>query len=253
MTTSASKTVWSTPDRNRHFVIPDDTDLPTGPFALRTVVGRQMDVDEQAALHYEVSRDEAKEYLKQQMGDVVEQAKDAVMGWLRKGTETPSAAASQSSATKATGDADPATPEPPPHRLRDIVDRATADLPDEDKATLEETARQLGDTIKDLGKIVQGSLSDDSEMLDEARQRIQSLRSRLEDQGIPLGESVDNIPDKINEFASSARTAAKDPVARADHLDDMADRLEEVGRHFAQRLRDKARELRNEHNNPPTA
>lgn len=77
-----SKTVWSNADRTRHFLIPDDADLPSGDFVLRTVIGRQMEVDEAAAVPYEVSQEEARAHLKEQLGAVMDEAKTKLTGFV---------------------------------------------------------------------------------------------------------------------------------------------------------------------------
>ena len=91
MTTELAKTVWSNQERTRHFLIPDEAELPPGSFVLRTVVGRQRDVDEAAALAYEVSREEAKAWLSSQMSEVFGEAKDRLLGFLRKAQQEETA------------------------------------------------------------------------------------------------------------------------------------------------------------------
>ena len=73
-----TNTLWSDVTRARHFLIPDSVKAPSGDFVLRTVVGRQMEVDEKAVLQYEVSREEAEAWLKAQFGQLLDGAKESV-------------------------------------------------------------------------------------------------------------------------------------------------------------------------------
>jgi hypothetical protein len=59
-----SKTLWSNHDRTRFFLIPDDRELPGGDFELKTITGRQQHTLENAVVEFEISRDEAKQWLK---------------------------------------------------------------------------------------------------------------------------------------------------------------------------------------------
>jgi hypothetical protein len=77
-------TLWSDPDRTRHFLIPDDAELPEGDFELRTVVGRERHVTEESAAEHEVSREEAREWLKGRLGGVLDEARDTILGTLKQ-------------------------------------------------------------------------------------------------------------------------------------------------------------------------
>ena len=55
--------VWTTPDRGRYFVIEDECNLSPGDFTLRTATGRKMQVSAEALAPYEVSKEEADEWL----------------------------------------------------------------------------------------------------------------------------------------------------------------------------------------------
>ncbi len=79
-----NETVWSNTERDRHFLIPDADELPAGDYELRTVVGRQRHTTEEAAAPYEVSQEEAREWLKSQLGGVLDEAKTKITGFIEK-------------------------------------------------------------------------------------------------------------------------------------------------------------------------
>jgi hypothetical protein len=76
--------IWSTLDRARRFIIPDDAELPPGDFALRTATGRAASVDEAAVLPFEVSDDEARAWAKAQLGGVLGELRGRTLGFAER-------------------------------------------------------------------------------------------------------------------------------------------------------------------------
>jgi hypothetical protein len=76
--------LWSNQDRTRFFLILDDQLLPSGDFLLRTLTGREQCVDEAALAPYEVSEEQAKEWLKGEFGKMLDSARGAVNRFVEK-------------------------------------------------------------------------------------------------------------------------------------------------------------------------
>lgn len=74
--------LYTTPDRARHFLVPEAADLPEGDLALRTASGRERDVDPEAVAPYEVTEDEAKAWLKDQVSDLLGEARSGILGFV---------------------------------------------------------------------------------------------------------------------------------------------------------------------------
>src|SRR4051812_6113097 len=66
----SARSLWTTHARTRHFIVPDDAELPPGSFELRTSTGRERAADEAALLPYEVTEDEARAWAREQLGAV---------------------------------------------------------------------------------------------------------------------------------------------------------------------------------------
>lgn len=83
--------IYTTPDRNRFFRIPDAADLPQGDFRIRSITGQEeVLVDADAAAEYELNRDEALRQLKEEFGHVLDATRKGVEGIvdrLRKATD----------------------------------------------------------------------------------------------------------------------------------------------------------------------
>ena len=146
MTDKDPRTLWSDPDRTRFFLIPDADELPEGAYELRTVVGRQRHVAEEAVGAYEVSRDEAREWLKSQFGDVLDEAKTKILGFLDKARK-----ASRARAEATLGEM------PPEERQRGAESLEAL------AAGLERAAAKGGERLRELARKLQESEKRDPE------------------------------------------------------------------------------------------
>ena len=82
-------TLYTTPDRTRFFLVPDDTDLPAGDLRIRTFVGNQRpgqerSVDEATLVSFEVGEDEARAWVKEELSVVLGAARERVMGFAER-------------------------------------------------------------------------------------------------------------------------------------------------------------------------
>jgi hypothetical protein len=81
--------LYTTPDRTRYFLVPDDVDLPPGDLTIRTCVGRERpgqerSVDAAAAASYEVSEDEARAWARDELEDVLGDVRERVLGFAER-------------------------------------------------------------------------------------------------------------------------------------------------------------------------
>jgi hypothetical protein len=70
--------LWTDPARTRFFLLPDDRQLPPGDFILRTLTGRELKVDPASLTAFELSEEQAKEWLKSEFGKLLDGARSAV-------------------------------------------------------------------------------------------------------------------------------------------------------------------------------
>jgi len=71
-------TLWTDPERTRFFLLPDDCELPPGKFVLRTLTGRKLEVDAASLAAFELSEEQAKEWLRAEFGKMLDDARAAV-------------------------------------------------------------------------------------------------------------------------------------------------------------------------------
>jgi hypothetical protein len=74
-------TLYTTPDRTRYFLIPEDTDIPAGDLVLRTFAGHERSVDPEAVERHEVSEAEAREWAKDELEDVFGEMREKILGF----------------------------------------------------------------------------------------------------------------------------------------------------------------------------
>jgi len=77
-TNTISATLWSDSARSRYFVIPDSETLAPGDYTLRTITGGRRDVDPSALTPFEVTEEQAKDWLAGQFGQLLDSARGAV-------------------------------------------------------------------------------------------------------------------------------------------------------------------------------
>jgi hypothetical protein len=92
MTTNFALTLWANHERSRFFLVPDHYVISLGDLVLRTITGREQRVDPTAAAPFEVSEEQAKEWVKDEFGQILDNARGAVnrfLEQLRSGPEKP--------------------------------------------------------------------------------------------------------------------------------------------------------------------
>jgi hypothetical protein len=85
-------TLWSNTSRTRFFLISDEQPLPLGDLVLRTITGGEQRVDPTAVAAFEVTEEQAKEWVKGEFGKILDNARGAVNRFLerlRSGPENP--------------------------------------------------------------------------------------------------------------------------------------------------------------------
>ena len=205
---------------------------------LTTALGRKRKVDETALLPFEVSKEEAREWLMQQTGDVFGRAREAV------------SAAFEDALPKARANQGP-------------VDQVTADEPVADHAAewtallqrLAERYGQPGDDMAtaagngarslfvDLASVVRDAASIDATVQQRGEERARTLEDLLDELGIPTQGLVTGLVSKIEGLLQEL-VENEDLAHRANRLEQMAATIEANAASAAERLRLAAAELR---------
>ena len=68
-------TLWTTEDRSRWFLMPDDAAVAPGTVPIRTLTGRSALADGELLAPYEISEDQARRLVKEQLGQALTELK----------------------------------------------------------------------------------------------------------------------------------------------------------------------------------
>ncbi|HEX8454328.1 MAG TPA: hypothetical protein VF647_19770 [Longimicrobium sp.] len=131
----SAQTLWSDGALARRFIIPDDAELPAGEFHIRTSLGRERSVDEAAVLAYEVTKEEAQGWAKEQLGGVLGEVRGKALGFVVRLRERTAAMREENRAAWEQGVAEM------PDDVREAAERARAGLKELGQA-LQRAARE---------------------------------------------------------------------------------------------------------------
>jgi hypothetical protein len=134
-----SESLWKSFEPPRFFIIPDNVAPPAGDLSIRNLIGERRSVDPASVTRYEVTEEQATEWMRGKVGNLLE----GVRGWVDKAVDRLSNA-----------DADPVG------ALREAIDRVQhlvgKDLGSAEAAALNALADRLQDLASRLHAAAEG-------------------------------------------------------------------------------------------------
>ena len=248
------QTLWSDGSRNRHFLISEDKKLPSGDFILRTITGRQQEVDPEAVVPFEVSREEAKEWVKTELGGVLGDLKGGLAGALKNWAQKPHNEAKPSSLNEETEKVgqEKDSPTPPYQPGLALFAALTGESMEALSSDTEVLRRGLNKLARQLGSLVIGFMSPNGMQLDKAQEDLRTLFATLREHGIPVSNRAEEIPFRVREQIQSAISEEQKELSAA-RLEALAQWLEETATAAATRLRTTAAQWREGQTDVPPA
>jgi hypothetical protein len=169
--------LWTSIDRRRWFVVPRGSTLPAGTFQIQTLTNESTSVDVWSLSPFEVTEDQARRWLKDQLGHTLDELKhgidDKLADWRRQLDE---------------------------FNTRPVTDDTTI-TPD--------AATALFDFLKQLPRVVGQSISGDDDRVAVARDAMARLEEQLKRSGIDVGDRLKNFPDRLSELRKNSDKARK--------------------------------------------
>ncbi len=95
MASGDGKTLWATSDRTRFFLIPDASELRSGDFELRDMLGRPRQVDAAAAAAFEITPEQAHQRIREAFGSVLDGVRQVVAELVARGSGAQAAPPSE--------------------------------------------------------------------------------------------------------------------------------------------------------------
>ena len=191
------KRLWSNVTRARHFIILDEEKLPSGEFEIRTVFGESKLVDETAIEPFEVSREDAKAWIKAELNGVMDEAKASIVEGIVDAAENHNArTGTHSSAAQDDVDTEKSTPG------LDLFAELAGSSQQKMRQDPAELIGSVTAALEDFGEILRKSQTGSDVDLAEAKARMKRMRETFNRHGIDVSDRADSLPDKLREFSS---------------------------------------------------
>jgi hypothetical protein len=186
--TLSTQQLWLDTHKSAYYLIPGDSQLPTGTFLLQTPAGEMAHVDETAVSPYQINREQAADFIETQFRDGLTQTKDALSNLLALEQEPQAESETQEPEPESTTDG--------AALAHDILGFSLADLQQDP-----DLAKEKIDTFfNGLKSFIENVTSADENNLEAARTQIQTLRGTLDKHGVVTNDAMDQLPDKINDL-----------------------------------------------------
>jgi hypothetical protein len=168
-------TVWSTEDRSRWFLVPDDLPAVPGTLRVRSLEGRSAQIDADWLAPFQVTEDQARRWAKDQLGQT--------LGELKQGLDDTLAG------------------------LRQRLDEFNRTPVQEGTAITPDAASAVFDLLKQLPRVLGQSLSGDDSRVAAAAETMADLQRRLKEAGIDVDDRVKEFPARLAELRKPPRTS----------------------------------------------
>lgn len=173
---SRERSLWSTVDRARWFLLPDDEPRAPGAVAIRTLAGRSVTADERSLAPYEVTEEQARRWTKDHLGRTLDELKVGLDERLAE--------------------------------LRAQLDEFNRMPVTDDTTITPNAASAIFDFVRTLPRVVGQSISGDDTRVAAARSSMAELQRRLKEAGIDVDDRVKDFPDRL----ASLRAKPEEPA-----------------------------------------
>jgi hypothetical protein len=223
-------TLWSDPGRSRFFLVPKNEELTSGDYPVRTITGLKNEVDLDSLIRFEVSREQASDWLKSEFSTAIDEAKKGFMDTLvRNKSEPPE----WSVAAK---------------RKKKEDTTASGTVAPEPGANTNQADKQYNwdawiDTLDRFGAIIERSIPTAIDSRTNQRDQAAELRSLLEGYDLDAKENPEIFFDYLQQWLSTQKNT-DGLQENAVQLERLAEGIDNAASKISKRLRSMAEELR---------
>jgi hypothetical protein len=175
-------TVWSTPDRQRWFILPANSSAVQGPLSIRSLTGQTEEVDPRWLIPFEVTETQARDWAKHELGVALDE--------LNHGFDEKLA------------------------DLRRQLDEKNRTPVTENTTVTPNSAPALFDLLKTLPGVIGNSLSGEESRVESAKTAMANLQRQLKEAGIDLDDRFTAFPGRLaglREDLADRRVAKQPP------------------------------------------
>ena len=228
MSTMNKNSLWTNSNRSRYFLIPNNQNLTPGNFTIQTLTGISKQVDVTALTPLEITAVQAQPYIQAEIDRALKQTKEAF------GPFNEFAAAAQGESAT-----DPQSFQLPKNPFAALFDISQEEL-DENPDAVKESWQNLVQGFQD---VVLGATSDDPSHLETAKTQMQRLQQHLQNQGINVNDSIQDLPNKLREKYHSP-DSEPNLKASAEKLQEATQNVGQAFNDLLQTLKDGADKVR---------
>ena len=187
------KTLWSDENKTRHFLIQDNIHLPLADFEIHTATGRTRKVDPEAIKEFEISKEEANAWLKDQFKTVMGQLKTGLKASLFS-SSSQNDSVNENKQHKADSAENKKSATPGLDLLADITGTPRKRMDNNYSAI----GQALKADLKDMTSTVADAVSGEPEQQESAREKMNAWRETLRKHDIKVPDAKENKPDNNN-------------------------------------------------------
>ena len=188
-----SSTLWTDISKTRYFLIPDDISLPNGDFLIRTTTGKKCQVDLEAVKEFEITKEEANAWLKDQFKTVMGQLKTGLKASLFS-SSSQNDSVNENKQHKADSAENKKSATPGLDLLADITGTPRKRMDNNYSAI----GQALKAYLKDMTSTVADAVSGEPEQQESAREKMNAWRETLRKHDIKVPDAKENKPDNNN-------------------------------------------------------
>jgi hypothetical protein len=234
--------LWTDLSGKRFFLVPTSAVLPSGNLDITTALGNRRSVDKTVLVPFEISREEAQNWLMQHTGDLLERAGDSFLEALQKNLQKAQediAEIEQSKQETTTAEGSVYSVE-----WNDLLKRLAELYGQQCDDDVTAVLRGTHLLLTEIFSIMRDAGSSDRCCRQQSVIRAERLEVLMNDLNLPTQGMISELPAKIEELIRNSKesTAQHDP---SDALDRLAETIESNAASVVERLRQAAIELRN--------
>ncbi|MEG4534414.1 hypothetical protein [Microcoleus sp. D2_18a_D3] len=186
MNSKGKGVLWFDSGHSRYFLISDSRDILSGDFIISNLNNEENKVDRTALTPFEITESEAQTYLQNEINQAIEDAKNALSNMIAFSIEKESQPPQSSTKPQTT--------------ILELVAALLGITPQELQNNPTSVQARIQNLLTEFKKIINSSLSEDAAKIDLARQQMRSLQTILKAQGVDLGETLENFPERLHDL-----------------------------------------------------
>jgi len=233
--------IWKDNTTAKHYLIPESAILVAGPLKLTTPNGKSRYVEPDAVQPFEISKENAREWLLQQTGDVLEKARHSITATIEEKLQKMR----EDMAEQAYAQAQTQTAQASEHaeEWKDFLQQLAERFGQQGDDTAAAAARGAQTLFTELFDIIVDAASTNSERQQHSKNSAKNLEDILAELGASTEGFIAELPENIAELLEKLNNEEQ-TTQLADQLEQLAVKIKENAEKASGQLQQAAEKLR---------